>query len=47
MALYFSDFDEEKIAFVNPWDKESAKEKFLIVRSSRPCKNKYLNLTFM
>lgn len=20
MALYFSDFDEEKTAFVNPWD---------------------------
>ena len=27
--------------------KESTKEKFLIVRSSRPCENKYLNLTFM
>ncbi len=28
MALYFSDFDEEKIAFVNPWDTTKKQEGF-------------------
>ena len=28
MALYFSAFDEEKIAFVNPWDTTKKQEGF-------------------
>lgn len=28
MALYFSDFDEEKVAFVNPWDTTKKQEGF-------------------
>ena len=28
MDLYFSDFDEEEIAFVNPWDTTKKQEGF-------------------
>ena len=46
MKRYRNDIDKERQA-PSVIYKESTKEKFLIVRSSRPCENKYLNLTFM